>query len=116
MNLNVLYQHIGTYSRELDCLYPVYLLYPRIPKYKIIQDEDYFLPLVKKYFKEIALSKKTIFIKGDLLIFKLYNGFHFGIYAGNEEFFHFCKRHNLRITRLSGYKKFLKGVYRWYHQ
>jgi len=113
MNLNNLYRHTGTYNPELDCLYPVYLLYPGIPEYELIQDEAYFKPLIEKHFRGINPNELE---SGDLLVFKMFNGFHFGIYAGENRFFHCCKNHNLRISRLSGYKKFLKDTYRWYRQ
>jgi len=108
MNINILYNHIGTIDETLDCLYPIYLLYPQIPRYELIHDEEYFIPLVNKHFKEIQEL-----ITGDLLFFKLPNDYHFGVYAGGGNFFHCCKKHKLRISRLSGYKKFLRGSYRW---
>lgn len=111
MNLNILYQNIGCYVEKQDCLFPVYLLYPKIPEYKLLQDEVYIKTLIKRHFFEVKSPEK-----GDLIFFYFVNGFHFGIYAGNNEFFHSCKKHGLRISRLSGYKKQLKGVYRWYHQ
>ena len=113
MNLDNLYKHTGGYEENLDCLYPVYLLYPEIPKYKLIQNESYFRPLIEKYFHPVSLKNIQ---KGDLLLFKMFNGFHFGIYAGHDKFFHCCKTHKLRLSRLSGYKKFLKDTYRWYRQ
>ena len=113
MNFNNLYSHIGSYDEKLDCLYPVYLLHPEIPKYKIIQDEAYFKPIIKKHFKQVNSKEPQ---KGDLLVFKLFNGFHFGIYAGNNDFFHCCKKHKLRVSKLSIYNKFLKDIYRWYKQ
>ncbi len=111
MNLEVLLKNIGNYSQKLDCLYPVYLLYPKIPEYQLIQDEKYFQPLIKKHFKKTK-NLQT----GNLLVFKFANGYHFGIYAGNGSFFHCCKKHKLRISRLSGYRNFLKDIYRWYRQ
>ncbi len=108
MSLKILFQNIGSYSDKLDCLYPIYLLHPEIPQYELIQDENYFLPLVKKHFIQVNEPQK-----GDLLVFKFAVGFHFGIYAGNRKFFHCCKRHKLRISRLSGYQNLLKGIYRW---
>ncbi|HSA06138.1 MAG TPA: NlpC/P60 family protein [Candidatus Gastranaerophilales bacterium] len=111
MNISILCQNIGGYDEKLDCLYTVYLLYPEIPSYNLIQDENYFVPLINKYFIEIQTPEQ-----GDLLLFKLFNGFHFGIYAGDDKFFHCCKKHKLRLTNLSAYKKFLKGVYKWFHQ
>ncbi|OGI00480.1 MAG: hypothetical protein A2Y25_12075 [Candidatus Melainabacteria bacterium GWF2_37_15] len=110
MNINILFQNIGSIDEKLDCLYPVYLLYPEIPKYEFIYDEEYFTPLIKRHFREIEE-----FNAGDLLVFKLLNSFHFGIYAGNGNFFHCCKKHKLRISRLSGYKKYLKGCYKWHN-
>ncbi len=107
MNLNILYKHIGTTDEKLDCLYPIYLLYPQIPRYEIIYDEEYFMPLVKKHF---AGTKKPE--PGDLLIFKMLNNYHFGIYAGEGKFFHCCKKHKLRVSRLGGYGRFLRGCYR----
>lgn len=108
MNLNKLFDSIGTIDAELDCLYPVYLLYPEIPRYRIIYDEKYFMPLVKKHFEETKDIEA-----GDLLLFLIFNSFHFGIYAGDNKFFHCCKNHKLRISRFSGYKGFLKGVYKF---
>lgn len=110
MNINILYKNIGTIDETLDCLYPVYLLYPQIPEYEIIYDENYFTPLIKRHFCETEELKT-----GDLLVFRLPNNFHFGIYAGDGQFFHCCKRHKLRISRLSGYIKFLRGSYRWHN-
>lgn len=111
MNLDILSENIGGYCKKLDCLYPVYLLYPKIPYYRLIQSEAYFKPLIEKHFNRVHKLQK-----GDMLVFRFANGFHFGIYAGNEEFFHCCNTFKLRISRLSGYKKFLRGIYRWYHQ
>lgn len=106
MKLDILYQKVGTIDEALDCLYPVYLLYPDIPKYRIIYDENYFNPLIKKHFEETQEIKA-----GDLIVFRLLNNYHFGIYAGNGEFFHCCKRHKLRVSRLAGYRKLLIGCY-----
>ncbi len=111
MNLSILFEKIGSYNEKLDCLYPIYLLFPEIPEYRLVQDEAYFKPLIKKYFTEVNELKK-----GDLLVFKFLNGFHFGIYEEKGNFFHCCKRHRLRISGLSGYKTFLKDIYRWHHQ
>ena len=110
MNINILFQNIGSVDEKLDCLYPVYLLYPEIPKYELIHDEEYFTPLIKKHFREIEELST-----GDLLVFKMFNNFHFGIYAGKGTFFHCCKKHKLRVSRLSGYKKYLKGCYKWHN-
>ncbi len=109
MDLNILYKNIGTIDETLDCTYPVYLLYPQIPRYELIHDEEYFIPLVKKHFKE-TYELNT----GDLIVFKLPNDYHFGIYAGEGKFFHCCRRHKLRVSRLSGYRKYLRGCYRWH--
>lgn len=108
MNLENLYTSIGSYDPNLDCLLPVYILYPQIPRYELIYNEEYFIPLVKKHFKETNELNA-----GDLLIFKLPNSFHFGIYACDGEFFHCCKKHKLRVSRLSGYRKYLIGQYRY---
>lgn len=110
MSLELLYKHIGSYNEQLDCLYPVYLLYPEIPKYKLVQDENYFQPLIEKYFCKTAESKE-----GDLLVFKFQNKFHFGIYNGCGKFFHCCKKFKLRLSRMKLYQKSLKGIYRWHH-
>ncbi len=112
MNLNILFQKLGSIDEKLDCLYPIYLLYPKIPKYKLIQDEEYIKTLVNKHFTEISITDVQ---KGNLLIFKFFNGFHFGIYAGNNKFFHCCNKHKLRLTNLSAYKKFLRGTFKWHH-
>jgi len=111
MNLDILFKNIGKIDEKLDCLYPMYLLYPQIPKYKLIQDEKYFKPLINKHFYKTDSPEK-----GDLLLFRLFNGFHFGIYAEDGKFFHCCKKHKLRLTNLSGYKKFLEGCYKWFNQ
>lgn len=88
----------------------MYLLYPEIPRYELIQDKEYFFPLIKKHFDGVDKLEM-----GELLLFKVFNGYHFGVYAGNGEFFHCCRHHKLRISKLSGYKKFLLGIYKRRH-
>jgi len=102
-----LFENIGSYDAELDCLYPVYLAYPEIPKHEIVQDEAYIMPLLLKYFDRVEDLQK-----GDLLLFEFFDGFHFGVYAGVNQFFHCCKNHKLRISRLSVYSKYQKGGFR----
>jgi cell wall-associated NlpC family hydrolase len=106
--MKILYDRIGGYDEKYDCLYPVYLLYPEIPLYERIQDENYFSPLIDRHFSLVKEPQK-----GDMLVFKFFNGYHFGVYAGGKQFFHCCEKFGLRISRLSGYRKFLKGIYRW---
>jgi cell wall-associated NlpC family hydrolase len=107
MDIEILYKKIGTYDEKLDCLYTGYLVYPDIPIYEIKQDKDYFIPLIEKHFFKVDDLKK-----GDLLILQFYNGFHFGIYAENDKFFHCCSKHKLRLSELRKYKKNLVGIYR----
>lgn len=112
MNVGVIHDYIGTYSEKLDCLYPVYLVYQEIPHYNIVNDPAYFQPLIEKHFIPAADEPQ----EGDLLVFKLLNGYHFGIYVGDGRFAHCCKKYKLRISRLSMFEKYLKGVYRWFRQ
>lgn len=111
MDLNNLYKKIGSYDANYDCLYPVYLLYPNIPDYEHIQDEKYIKSLIHRHFSLVKEAQT-----GDMLLFIFSNGFHFGVYAGTEKFFHCCEKFGLRISRLSGYSKYLKGIYRWSNQ
>lgn len=108
--IKILDKNIGNYDEKLDCLLPVYLIYPNIKKYKIINDFNYFIPKVLEYFAEVDSYKM---IKGDLIVFKFPNGYHFGVHAGNNKFYHCCKNHKLRVTKMNYYSKYIMGVFRW---
>lgn len=112
MNTEVLYKNIGLdYDKSLlGCVMPVYLLYPGIEKYEYIEDEEYFLPKVKKYFEKIDINNLK---EGDLIIFSVKKWFHFCIYAGKGLIFHCTEEGKLRLSKLSLYSKFVKYCFRY---
>jgi hypothetical protein len=110
MNLDVLQNKIGTIDEQLDCLYPVYLLYPEVPRYEIYHDIVYFKPIVEQYCKQISQDELK---NGDIVVLRFFNGFHFTIYQEVDQIFHCCKTFKLRISNLNKYRKFIVGCYRW---
>lgn len=109
MNLDNLYKNIGRANLILDCLYPIYLLYPDLPIYEINHDPKYVYNSIHKHFKEILNENLQ---DGDLILFEFENGFHFGIYCKPNKFFHYLANHKLRLTRFTHYKKYVKGYFR----
>jgi len=107
MNLDILHKHIGKSNKELDCLFPIYLLYPELPKYDINQDKTYVYESILKHCNKVDNLRL-----GDLILFKFLNGYHFGIYAGKGNFFHYLRHGNLRLTNLRRYIKYIEGYFR----
>jgi hypothetical protein len=97
-----LYDYIGVKqdSDKLDCLTPVYLMYPDLPKYRYNLDFDYIIKCFKKNFIEVKDPQiNDVIIIGNLKKQAL----HFGVYAGSNKFFHCCNGHGLRVSNLSFY-------------
>jgi len=114
VNIDILYTKIGTKDNDdkLDCLYPIYLVYPNLPRYGLNHDPDYVYSNILKHFKPVKTFKA-----GDLILFKFKNKYHFGIYTKNNIFCHFLSKGNLRLTNINKYKKYINGVYRqWFKQ
>jgi hypothetical protein len=109
MNLDVLKNNIGTINERQDCLYPVYLLYPDLNEYEVIQDEDYFNPIILQNFSPISIEELK---DGDLIVLKFFNGYHFAIYKEKNQIYHCCAKFKLRISSLEKYQKNIIGCYR----
>lgn len=111
MNIEVLHKNIGHDYDEslLGCVMPVYLLYPEIKKYEYLDDEEYFLPKVKKHFNEID---STNLQEGDLIILSVKKWNHFCIYAGKGLIFHCTEEGKLRLSKLVLYSKFIRYCFR----
>ncbi len=112
INLDILQNNIGKKYDEITmgCVNPVYLLFPDIPVYEFKIDEKYFLPLVKKHFDEI---KDETLEDGDLLILKVSDDWHFGIFKKPNLIYHCTEKSKLRLSRLDFYKKYIVKKFRY---
>lgn len=105
MNLDVLYKSVGRkWHDELQCLMPVNLAYPELPIFSGKDCLDTIAETLQRYFRLVGRLEVQ---KGDLLVFNFGKSRHFGIYAGNNKFFHITRAHSMRISRLGKYEKHL---------
>lgn len=108
-----LYNYIGIKQDKnlLDCLTPIYLLYPNLPKYNYDLDFEHIDKCFKNHFFEATdLKVNDVIVIGNFAKQQI----HFGIYAGNDKFFHCCNDQGLRVSKLSIYK--VIKVYRRYEK
>lgn len=111
MNLSILDKNIGKNYDEatMGCLSPIFLLHPELPKYKFDLDEKYFLPIIEKHTEEIPPNERK---QGDLLMIKVRNDYHFGIFKEPDMIYHCTKNSKLRLSKVDFYERYVVGVFR----
>lgn len=89
------------------CFYPVYKMYPRLPRYKlpyVDNDEKNYIKgiaLVKRHFKEVKTLEK-----GDIIATKFRDELHVALYIGEGKILHVFKEHKLQINRLNFFRDY----------
>ena len=96
----------GTYQ---GCFYPVQILYPNKPKYKLRSNNDdknywYGLSKLKKHCKQISPQELQ---KGDIIVTKFKDELHVAVYYKFGKIIHVFKEHELYIGKLDMFKKYL---------
>lgn len=111
MNLEILEKNIGrSYSEiEMGCLSPMYLLHPNLPKFEFINDEVYFIPIIEKHCEIVDSSNIE---EGDLVMIKIRNDFHFGVFKTPNLIYHCTKNSRMRLSKIKIYEKYIQKVYR----
>jgi hypothetical protein len=98
----------GTY---LNCLYPLYVAYPDLPRYKMPKGNAFEFAL-KKFQEHLKKIDPKDIQKGDIVIFyKLQRTLHVGIYVGNDKVIH-CGLERVELLRLKTVKHLIQWVYR----
>lgn len=110
IDLRILEKNIGAKYNEnsMGCLSPLYLIYPSLPKYKFINDKDYFIPLIENFFKEKSIDDLK---DGDLLMIKIREDYHFAIFNSPDFIFHCTEKSKLRKSKIDIYKNYIIKSY-----
>ena len=95
----------GTYQ---GCFYPVQVLYPDKPKYKMRSLDDdknylYGLAKIKKHCVEISPEELK---KGDIIVTRFKDELHVAIYWEYGKIIHVFKEHELYIGKLSMFNNY----------
>lgn len=95
----------GTYQ---GCFYPVQVLYPDKPRYKLRSNNDdknfhYGIAKLKKHCIEIVSEDLQ---KGDIIATRFRDELHVAIYLEFGKIIHVFKDHTLQIGRLKLFKNF----------
>jgi hypothetical protein len=92
----------GNYN---GCFFPVYELYPFLPKYPLYSKNmtdnwDYGVNLIKKHAVEIDASDVQ---EGDIMVTRFRNELHVAICLGGRKILHVFKDYSLEISRIENY-------------
>lgn len=96
----------GTYQ---GCFYPVQVLYPDKPKYKLRSNDDdknYFYGINKLRKHCIAINPDDL-AAGDIIATRFRDELHVAIYYEFGKIIHVFKGHTLQIGRLKMFKNYL---------
>ena len=95
----------GTYQ---GCFYPVQVLYPNKPRYKMRSDNDdknylYGIAKIRKHCTEISPEELQ---KGDIITTRYKDELHVAIYYEYGKIIHVFKMHELYIGKLDMFKNY----------
>lgn len=93
----------------MGCLSPMFLLHSNLPKFEFINDENYFMPIIAKYCQVVDFLEIQ---EGDLLMLKIRNDYHFGVFKSPNLMYHCTKNSKLRLSKIDIYQKYAQEVYR----
>lgn len=101
-----MYNDDGTYQ---GCFYPVQVLYPDKPRYKLRSADDdknynYGLNKIKKHCKRV---KPDEIKQGDLIVTRFRDELHVAVYYEYGKIIHVFRGHSLQIGRLKMFKNYL---------
>lgn len=96
----------GTY---LGCFFPIYELYPDLPKFNLPyvdplnpQNFEYGISKISENADEIKEEELQI---GDVICTKYREELHTALYIGKNKFIHVFRDHSLQINNLSFFRK-----------
>lgn len=104
------YKHLDDNGKALGCMFPIYLMYPHLPRFDWPDNLGEFMrTMFKKHLEIIELEDIE---KGDLVLIRLPFGLvHPAVYIGNDEIIDCMIETGLQKSRLSIYSR-IEGVFR----
>lgn len=101
------YQMLDKNGKYLGCFFPMYFLYPNIPKYTLTKAEDaLYENCIDEFYKYCTEIEKEELKKGDLLAINFKNILHVAIYYEFGKIIHIFNGRTLEIARLKMFKDF----------
>jgi len=96
------------------CFYPVYFLYPNLPRYPLpnidVKAKENFTYGIKKILKSFKRVDKKDAEKGDMFACDFDGELHVGILLEGDKLIHVFRGHTLKIDRLSFYQRRFKNL------
>lgn len=95
----------GTYQ---GCFYPIQVLYPEIPRYKLVSEDveenyNYGMAKIREYCDEVSPNDLKM---GDIITAKYNKALHVAVYYEFGKMIHVFKEHSLQIGRLKLFSEF----------
>ena len=96
------YQMFDENKNYIGCFYPIYFVYPNLPRYPLPSDNhqaNYHYGMAKILQSAKEIQEKDL-QAGDVVACKFNNELHVALYIGEQRIIHVFRGHTLQISRL----------------
>ena len=96
------YQMFDENKNYIGCFYPIYYIYPHLPRYPLPSDNhqaNYRYGMAKILQSAKEIQEKDL-QAGDVVACKFNNELHVALYIGDQRIIHVFRGHTLQISRL----------------